>query len=119
MAASELQGKPRSAGKIGSSQAISVEVACATPEKQRIIELNVPCGTTAREAVKQSEIQDEFPGLDISACAIGVFGEVVSDSEQLKEGDRVEIYRPLINDPRDTRRSLAERGSTMGGKVSR
>lgn len=118
MAASELHGKQRAAGEIGSIQAVRVEVACATPEKQRIIELNVPCGTTAREAVKQSDIQGEFPGLDISACAIGVFGEVVADNQPLKENDRVEVYRPLMNDPREARRLLANRGATMGGKGS-
>ena len=118
MARRKLTGGLAAADENGSSQTISVEVACATPEKQRIIELNVPCGTTAREALQQSTIHEEFPGLDISACAIGVFGDVVADNQPLKENDRVEVYRPLINDPREARRTLANKGATMGGKGS-
>ena len=98
---------------------ISVEVACALPEKQLIIKLEVPLGTGARAAVELSALQKEFPQLDIQRCAIGVFGEVVNEEYPLKDHDRVEVYRPLINDPRDTRRSLAARGSTMGGRVPR
>ena len=98
---------------------VSIEVACATPEKQLIIKLEVPPGTGARAAVELSAIQEEFPQLDIQGCAIGVFGEVVNEEYPLKDHDRVEVYRPLINDPRDKRRSLAARGSTMGGRVPR
>jgi putative ubiquitin-RnfH superfamily antitoxin RatB of RatAB toxin-antitoxin module len=96
------------------SQLIGVEVACATQTKQLIIKLDVPRGTTAREAVELSAIQHEFPELNVAGSSIGIFGEVVADSEPLKEKDRVEIYRPLKNDPRDTRRSRAARGSSMG-----
>jgi len=97
---------------------ISIEVACATPAKQLVIKLEVPPGTGARAAVELSAIQEEFPQLDIRHSAIGIFGEVVNDDHPLKKADRVEVYRPLINDPRDARRSLAARGATMGGRVS-
>ncbi len=100
-------------------QKISIEVACATPDKQRLIKLEVPQGTSAREAIVLSGIEKEFPQLDIPNSAIGVFGEVVKEDHPLKQDDRVEVYRPLINDPREARRSLAARGSTMGGGVSR
>ena len=96
------------------SKTISVEIACATPEKQLIIKLDVPPGTSARKAVELSAIQKDFPNLDIPNSPIGVFGEVIADGQQLNEHDRVEIYRPLKNDPRDTRRNLAARGATMG-----
>ena len=97
---------------------ISIEVACATPEKQLIIKLEVPPGTGARAAVELSAIQEQFPQLDVRQSAIGIFGEVVNDDHPLKQDDRVEIYRPLINDPRDARRFLAARGATMGGRAS-
>lgn len=100
-------------------QKISIEVACATPDKQRLIKLEVPQGTSAREAIELSGIEKEFPQLDIPNSAIGVFGEVVKEDHPLKQDDRVEVYRPLINDPREARRSLAARGSTMGGRVSK
>lgn len=103
---------------MNSSQMISVEVACATPERQRIIELDVPLGTSARKAVEMSGIQNDFPGLDIAESAIGVFGALVPDNQRLKEHDRVEIYRPLKNNPRDARRSLAAQGATMGANAA-
>jgi putative ubiquitin-RnfH superfamily antitoxin RatB of RatAB toxin-antitoxin module len=104
--------------EMAGTRMINVEVACATPEKQRIVELSVPYGTCARTAVEMSAIQGEFPQLDISGSAIGVFGEVVQDDHLLEQHDRVEIYRPLLNDPRDARRSLAARGSTMGVRAT-
>ena len=97
---------------------ISIEVACAMPEKQMIIKLEVPSGTGARAAVELSAIQEEFPQLDVRHSAIGIFGEVVNEDHPLKKDDRVEVYRPLINDPRDARRSLAAKGATMGGRAS-
>ena len=100
------------------AQLISVEVACALPEKQLIIKLEVPLGTGARAAIELSAMQEEFPQLDIRHCAIGVLGEVVKEDHPLKQDDRVEVYRPLINDPREARRKLAARGSTMGDRGS-
>jgi putative ubiquitin-RnfH superfamily antitoxin RatB of RatAB toxin-antitoxin module len=94
---------------------IKIEVACALPNKQRIIYLDVDSGCSARAAVDQSKIQDEFPDLNIANCQLGVFGLLVEGSQRLSSGDRVEVYRPLINNPRDSRRALAARGATMGG----
>ena len=93
---------------------IKIEVACALPDKQRIVCLDVEPGCSARAAVEQSKIQEAFPDLDIANCQLGVFGLVVEDSQRLYAGDRVEVYRPLINNPRDSRRALAARGATMG-----
>jgi putative ubiquitin-RnfH superfamily antitoxin RatB of RatAB toxin-antitoxin module len=89
---------------------ISIEVACATPDRQRIYPLAAPAGITARTAVTITPVQQDFPQLDIAASQLGVFGKVVADEYLLQEGDRVEIYRPLKQDPRDARRSLAARG---------
>ena len=94
---------------------IKIEVACALPNKQRIICLDVEPGCSARAAVEQSSIQKEFPDLDMANCQLGIFGLLVEDSQRLSSGDRVEVYRPLINNPRDSRRALAARGATMGG----
>jgi len=94
--------------------AITIEVACALPERQQIIELQVPVGTRVRSAVELANIQREFPELDIATSALGIFGTVVTDDYTLGEGDRIEIYRPLVNEPRDARRALAARGATMG-----
>lgn len=91
---------------------ISVEVVYAAPDHQRLIELDVPAGATAIDAVRLSGLLDEFPGLDTTS--IGIFGEHVDHGRPLEAGDRVEIYRPLTADPKEVRRELARQGRTMG-----
>ena len=95
---------------------IDIEVVYALPSKQRLISLQVEEGTTAREAVLQAGLAEEFPDLRLTDCPLGVFGQVRSDAYCLKAGDRVELYRPLMRDPRDVRRQLAARGATMGSR---
>ena len=92
------------------SEHITVEVAYALPHQQVLLELRVPAGTTAREAVRRSGIGASFPDLDVEAADLGVFGKVVKGDSALREGDRVEIYRPLIADPKEVRRLRAAQG---------
>ena len=95
---------------------IKVEVAYATPEKQLIIEVEISPGTTMREAALNSGIDKEFPGLDVAAAPMGLFGRKVAkpDQEVLREGDRVEIYRPLIIDPKQARLNRAAKKTKAG-----
>jgi putative ubiquitin-RnfH superfamily antitoxin RatB of RatAB toxin-antitoxin module len=88
---------------------IKVEVAYATPEKQLIVEVDVAEGCTVKEAALMSGLDKEFPGLDIAASPMGLFGRKVAkpDVEVLNAGDRVEIYRPLIIDPKQARLNRA------------
>ena len=86
---------------------IHIEVAYATPEKQVLLSLSVPAGTTVAEGIEQSAIQDEFPELKIDLKAVGIFSRKVPLDYLLKEGDRIEIYRPLIADPKEVRRQRA------------
>lgn len=86
---------------------IRVEVVCALPERQRVIALEVEEGCTVGEAVRRSGIAAEFPGLDLAAAPLGIFGRVVPGDQRLADGDRVEIYRPLIADPKAVRRARA------------
>ena len=88
---------------------IAVEVAYALPDKQAIIELEVPEGTTAIEAARQSGITQKFEGIDLDNAKLGIYARVVSPSQVLREGDRVEIYRPLIADPKEVRKARAAR----------
>jgi len=88
---------------------IAIQVACATPLKQRVLRLEVAAGTTARQAVLQACLQGDFPDLDIGRAALGVYGELVADDYIVAAGDRVEICRPLKNDPRELRRRQAAR----------
>jgi putative ubiquitin-RnfH superfamily antitoxin RatB of RatAB toxin-antitoxin module len=93
-----------------SDEFISVEVAYAKPELQVIIPLKVHRGATAEEAVRLSGIVERFPEIDLTVNKIGVFGKLGKADVALRPGDRVEIYRPLIADPKEVRRKRAEKG---------
>ncbi len=86
---------------------INVEVAYALPDKQAILSLSVSEGTTALEAAQQSGIAQRFADIDLDNAKLGIFGKAVSASQVLREGDRVEIYRPLIADPKEVRKARA------------
>lgn len=86
---------------------INIEVACATKARQMVISLRVPDGTRLAEAVALSGITDEFPDLDITASKMGIYGQVESKDRILADGDRVEIYRPLLISPRQARLNRA------------
>lgn len=94
------------------AESVSVEVACATPERQLLIRLEVPAGCTVAEAIELAAIREKFPEIEVQEGAVGIFSRKVSLDQALREGDRVEIYRPLIADPKESRRRRAE---TAGG----
>lgn len=89
---------------------LQLEVAYARPERQLIVKLSLPAGTTAHEAVLQSGIAGEFPDIDLTRLQLGVFGKAVPAEHVLRDRDRVEIYRPLQADPKEVRRRRAEAG---------
>ena len=91
-----------------------IEIAYATPEKQIILECEIEIGTTVREAVKGSGIHNHFPEIDLDGCDLGVFGKAVKEDFELSMGDRIEIYRPLIADPKEVRRQRAAQGLKTG-----
>lgn len=90
-------------------RSIQIEVAYALADKQKIIVLEVFEGTTVFEGAIQSGMDKVFPDLDIANSKMGVFGKVVAKPQQqvLREGDRIEIYRPLIIDPKEVRKARA------------
>jgi putative ubiquitin-RnfH superfamily antitoxin RatB of RatAB toxin-antitoxin module len=92
---------------------IQVEVAYATPEKQRIIALDVEEGSTVYQAAEQSGICDVFPEINLADAKMGIFGKAVRNpnDELLKQADRVEIYRPLIIDPKVARANRAAKAA--------
>jgi putative ubiquitin-RnfH superfamily antitoxin RatB of RatAB toxin-antitoxin module len=92
---------------------MAIEVAYARPERQRIVSLQVPVGSSVRQALLQSGLGDEFAEIDIQHCPVGVFGREITDDYVIRAGDRIEIYRPLEREPREARRALAARGLTM------
>jgi len=92
---------------------MKVEVVYALPERQTLLALEVRAGTTALAAVQASGILSRHPELDQASLKLGVFGRRVDPQQVLVADDRVEIYRPLLADPREVRRKLAAEGRTM------
>ena len=94
---------------------INVEVAYALPEKQVIRAVNVDAGTTIGAAIVQSGIMMDFPELEfeLEDARVGIFGKAAAMTTVLSDGDRVEIYRPLIADPKEVRRQRAAAGKKM------
>lgn len=92
---------------------IHVEVAYALPHVQMLIPLNVPLGTTVEEAIKLSGVLEKFPDIDLAKNKVGIWNKVSELSAVLRDKDRVEIYRPLIADPKEVRRKRAVEGKAM------
>lgn len=91
------------------AKTIAIEVACALPERQHLLALNVEVGCSAQEAVRRSGIAKLFPDIAVDEAALGVWGVVLKSPETtiLRDGDRVEIYRPLLIDPKAARQARA------------
>ena len=88
---------------------ITVEVAYALPDRQVILAAVVPANSTAHQAIELSGIIEKFPEIDLAKNKIGIFSRLVPLSQTLQAHDRVEIYRPLIADPKAARRERAAR----------
>lgn len=86
-----------------------IEVVYALPEEQVLITLDVEQGTTVEQAVKLSGILEKFADIDLTKNKLGIFGKVTKADQVLRHKDRVEIYRPLIADPKESRRKRAEK----------
>ena len=86
---------------------IDVEVAYANPGQQVIVALKMPEGTTAEQAILASNLLNRFPEIDGADLKAGIFGSVCKLDQPLRKDDRVEIYRPLIHDPKEARRQRA------------
>lgn len=93
---------------------MQIEIVYALLHKQKIYVLEVEEGTTVRQAVLSVPVLEDFPEADIEGCKLGIFGKMVPDKQILREGDRVEIYRPLIADPKEVRKQRAAAGKRMG-----
>ena len=100
---------------------MKIEVAYATKEKQLIVELEVEQGITIREAVKLSRLNVKFSGLDLETNPVGIFGKKVikPETELIKEGDRYELYRPLLIDPKKARANRAEKSKADKAKIDK
>ena len=95
------------------SETIKVEVLYALPQEQALLTVEVPQGATLADAIKISGLLDKYPGIDLSTNKVGIFGKLSKLDVALRVKDRVEIYRPLIADPKEVRKKRAEEGKAM------
>jgi len=93
---------------------IHVELTYALPAQQVLIAVDVPVGTTVGQLVELSGILEQFPDINVGKTnKLGIFGKLTKSNTVLREKDRVEIYRPLIADPKEVRRRRAAEGKRM------
>ena len=95
------------------SKEICVEVVFATPDQQILTSVSLPAGATVADAISAANLEKQFPDSDLDALATGIWGKPVDRAAKITDGDRVELYRDLLIDPRDARRQLALAGRTM------
>lgn len=92
--------------------AISVEVVYALADQQTIARLELVSTSTVRQAITASGILEAHPEIDLERASVGIWSKVVTLDDALTDGDRVEIYRPLIADPKVVRRRRANEGNS-------
>jgi putative ubiquitin-RnfH superfamily antitoxin RatB of RatAB toxin-antitoxin module len=92
---------------------IRVEVAFALPAEQALISVSLPADSSVDDAIAASGIAERFPDEHLQTLQTGIWGRLADRQSAVSDGDRVEIYRPLLRDPRDARRELAQAGLTM------
>lgn len=92
---------------------IQVEVAYAKEDEQVLLALEADAGLTVQGAIERSGILRRFPEIDLKVNKIGIFGKLAKLEQPLSSGDRVEIYRPLIADPKEARKKRAAEGKVM------
>ena len=103
------------------AESIQVEVAYARPDTQVIVPLKVEKGATVDDAIKLSGVLHNFAEIDLAVNKVGIFGKLTKLTASLRDGDRVEIYRALIADPKQVRKQRAAQGKVMkkgGGDIN-
>jgi len=95
------------------SNQIHVEVVYACPGRQKVARVTLREGGSVREAIELSGLQEEFPEIDLDKNKLGIWNKLAKSDAVLRDKDRVEIYRPLIADPKEVRRQRAAEGKVM------
>lgn len=95
------------------ADSITVEVVYALPQRQELVRLTLPAGSTVQQAIEASGLVQKHPDIDFARNKVGVFGKLSKPDAPLRDRDRVEIYRPLIADPKEVRRKRADEGKVM------
>jgi putative ubiquitin-RnfH superfamily antitoxin RatB of RatAB toxin-antitoxin module len=93
---------------------MQIEVAYALPTKQSLVDVAIKEGATVEEVIQASNLLNEYPDIDLSSTKVGIWSRVVKLRDTVKDGDRIEIYRPLIADPKEIRKRRAEKAKEEG-----
>jgi putative ubiquitin-RnfH superfamily antitoxin RatB of RatAB toxin-antitoxin module len=92
---------------------IDVEVVYPLAQKQEIFSVKMPVGATVRQAIEASGVLIKYPEIDLAKNKLGIFAKLTKPDAQLRARDRIEIYRPLIADPKEVRKQRAAEGKVM------
>lgn len=92
---------------------LDIEVVYALPGEQVLFTVQLPAGATAGEAVRRCGVLDRYSEIDLAVNRLGIYGKLVTADAALRDRDRIEIYRPLLADPKEVRRRRAAEGKTM------
>ena len=95
------------------TEPLHIEVVYPLPDRQEILSVRVPHGCSVREAIEASGVLTKYPEIDLEKNKVGVFAKLVKLDSPLRDQDRVEIYRPLIADPKAVRKQRAAEGKVM------
>lgn len=99
------------------SSELHIEVAYALPDKQYLLKLKLPQGADIEKAIRESGLLDLRPEIDLSGVKTGIYSHPAPLNQVLTDGDRVEIYRPLLADPKELRRMRAQRISEKNNNL--
>lgn len=103
-----------------SDEKIKIEMVYALPHEQTLLKLEVPANSTIADALRLSGLAEKHPEIDLEKGKFGLYGKLSKTDTVLREKDRIEIYRPLLADPKEVRRKRAEEGKVMkkgGGDI--
>ncbi len=92
---------------------VMVEVVYALPDKQSLLTVKVPEGTAIKKVIQASNILELYPELDLNNMDVGIFGKMAKMDQKVRDRDRIEIYRPLIADPKEVRKRRAAEGKRL------
>jgi hypothetical protein len=95
------------------ADSIQIEIAYAKPARQELVELKLPPDSTIRQALEASGLLQRHPEIELDKAKVGIFGKLAKLDAVLRDRDRVEIYRPLIADPKEVRKQRAAEGKVM------
>ena len=93
---------------MATDETLVVELVYIKPGQQTLLKLELPSGSTIETAIKKSGILNTYPEIDLSVNKVGIYNKIQSLDYELKNKDRIEIYRPLLADPKEARRSRAK-----------